>query len=359
MARRNKGVRPVLLGPDDKYGARPTKGYTTYVWYAEWFDRGRRRLRSLDCRYGEPFQEKLDTVRAEVSLRASGTEKSMPDANLGMLLQAYFLARGPEVVGKRALMYRVKYLTRFFGKMNVSELTDLECQNYARTRPSDGTARVELQTMAAAIRLAIESGTLTRRKVSVWCPPEPEGRERVLSRSEIAAMIRHWRKRKLTRHHAIATMIAYRTGARIGSVLSLGFEPSKQGGHFDLSLGTVKLNPTGRRVTKKRKPTVPIPRQLLPILRAMKRNGKTHPCGRASLPPVTAQNFSAVWRTTSDSLDIYGSVAHSLRHSRITHLLVAGQPPTLVAEFVGLDLVTLLKKYKHIIPGHLRSVADS
>lgn len=359
MARPNKGVRAVLLGPDNKHGARPTKGHASYMWYAEWYDRGRRRLRALNRKYGEDYAGEFERVRSEVSTEQVGKVKNLTDAKLGVVLAEYLVRREPEVIDARGLIRRVEVLSGFFRDVLVSELDRDHCERFAASRPSAGTARLELGTLASAINLAVERRIITTKPPTVWRPADPPPKDRVLSRSEIASLVRHWRRRASSRHYAVATLVAYRTAGRIQSVLALGWRPSPDGGHVDMARGLVALNPEGRALTKKRKPTLPLPAQLRSILEPMRRNGRSHVCSGLRGVPPGIKVYEREWRNACKLLGIVGATPHALRHSRITHLIVAGHPPALVGQFVGLSVQTLMHKYAHVIPNHLGKIADT
>jgi integrase len=121
-----------------------------------------------------------------------------------------------------------------------------------------GTAAKELAVLRAAINHCVRNGHLTAAPF-VRMPPKTPGRNRWLTASEAANLLRASRR---TRHLALFILIALYTGARGGAILGLRWD------QVDLERGRVDFNQPGRPITNKRRPIIPIPRQLLWFLRA-------------------------------------------------------------------------------------------
>lgn len=365
MARRNRGVQAVLLGPDTKHGATPKAGARKYVWHGQWYEGGRRRLRSTGVEYGQQYEKAIESIRAEIAAQIASGGHSPPtkestDVTVTIVLAEYMSRRGEgsDVIDQVGLQRRVMVLAKKLGHIRVQDLSDDDCAAYARSRPSPGTARLELGTLAAALNLAVRRRVIATAP-HVWRPREPAPKDRVLDKTEIAALVRYWRRTPSRRHYAVATLIAYRTAARISSVLSLGWKQSAEGGYVDLGRDLIFLNPHGRALTKKVKPTLPVPRRLRPLLRGLKKRRPELPvcAGLRSVTPGV-KTFDKQWVSACRALGIEGSTPHTLRHSRITHMLLAGADPVIVSEAVGLSVQVLMKKYKHVLPGHLRKGID-
>jgi integrase len=362
MARQNKGVQAILFGPDTKHGATVKSGATRYIWYAVWYEKGQRRLRSLDREYGQVYQDALESARADFYAQqvASHRVKGLTDAPVGAVLAAYLSAKADHVFDAEGLARRVELLAHHFGNMMVSEIAEEDCRAFAASRPSRGTARLELGALGAALNYAHKQRLIKMPLPPVWMPEAPPGRDRVLSRTEIARIVWHFRSRASSRHFAVATLIAYRTSARIQSVLWLRWDQSPAGGHVDLKRGLIHLNPEGREKTNKLKPTIPIHKKLRALLRGIHRRRRNLPvCAGARGVTPSARIFREAWRKACRKLNINGTRPHDLRHSAITHMLEGGANHVFVSEVSGLDISTLMGRYKHIMPDRLSSALDT
>ena len=160
-------------------------------------------------------------------------------------------------------------------------------------------------------------------------------------------------------HFQLAIRISYLTAARIESVLALEWSESRDGGHVDLERGIIQLNPTGREVTRKRKPTIPIPASLKPHLEAARARTTRWVCeGQRGVRP-SYQTMIKRWVKACKNCDITGATLHSLCHTRITMLLEAGQSVALVSRFTGRSVEMLMNRYGHLtVEGGIRKIAD-
>lgn len=353
MGRRNKGPQLVILGPDRKHGARPTPGFKEYCYYAEWYERGRRRLRSLDRRVGESYQARLQEVRLEVA-SSLPAKRGAIDAKIGVVLLDYLRDRRSKVLGVAELQSRVKRLIVYFGNTSVSKLTEEMCEQYARTHSRMSTARVALQTLRTALTWGHKQKIFHVPIPRIPLPHAGSPRDRVYSRNELSKIIREFRRHPRGRHLIFITLLAYYTGARIQSIIDLRWERSNLGGWIDLDGGFIHLNPADRVITKKRKPTLIIPVKLFTLLRAMKRWQVAGKVCRNKLGDTVSYTavFSRQWKKCLADAGVAPGVPHSLRHSRITHLIAGGITTEIVASYVGADPITIHENYAHLRPEH-------
>ena len=273
MGRKNRGVQAVLLGPDTRHGAEARKGFKEYKWYGSYYERGQRRLRSLGKTYGENYERELAALRIEVA-GAVPAKRGASDAQVSLVINEYLKSRIGRVFTERNVANRCENLVKYFTGRWVSDIDRHLCEEYARTRPSAGTARVELGTLSTALRYGRDANLFAIPVPKIWRPPPPPSRERVYTRSEIARIVWNFRGRRggQSRHFALATLVAYYTGARIQSVLDLRWAPSSAGGWVDLKSNMIHLRPEGRPKTKKVKPSIIIPIKLAALLRALRRH---------------------------------------------------------------------------------------
>lgn len=130
-------------------------------------------------------------------------------------------------------------------------------------------------------------------------------------------------------------MIAYYTGARRRSIENLTrFQ-------IDLKAGTINLLGRNDRVTKKRKPMVPIYPEIRPIIERLMASTKDE-----RLFP--RNGFYVRLRAAAVDVGIPGVVhPHMLRHSRATHMLMDGESLYKVARLLGDNPSTVEKVYAH------------
>lgn len=350
MARNNRGPQPVLYGPDTRHGAKVKKGLRRYVWHAVWYESGSRRIRSLDVEHGGDYQAAFREVVAEWA--ADKPVNDLTEVTVARALELYLIHHGQYQPSARSLMNFATVLTRSIGHIAVSQLTDSICREYAATRTAN-TARAHLKTLTSALRYCASKGLIPSAP-PIWKPPPPPAKDRTLSRKEIAAIVRILRKRA-TRHYAIAVLIQYHCGQRAGAVMTLRWSPNRNGGHVDLERGLITFNAEGRAQTSKRRPTIPIPRGILPLLRALHRKGSTHVIG-AELQRASSI-YARAFQKACVTARVRNATPHALRHTRITEMVSAGIAPAIVASFVGADVVTIMRTYAHLIPGHMHSAA--
>lgn len=130
-------------------------------------------------------------------------------------------------------------------------------------------------------------------------------------------------------------MIAYYTGARRRSIENLTrFQ-------IDLKAGTINLLGRNDRVTKKRKPMVPIYPEIRPILERLMAASKDERL-------FSRSGFYLRLRAAAVDVGIPGVVhPHMLRHSRATHMLMDGESLYKVARLLGDNPSTVERVYAH------------
>src|SRR5215468_12737244 len=158
-------------------------------------------------------------------------------------------------------------LTAFWEGMTLAEVTPEACERYQQARArAKGTMRRELGVLRTAINWAHKNGRITRA-VPVSLPEAGQSRERWLTRSEAAGLIRAARTRKARLHVPLFILLGLYTGRRKEAILSLRWP------QVDLEAGLIDFDIAGRARTKKRRGKVRIPARLLPHLQRARRRG--------------------------------------------------------------------------------------
>ena len=110
------------------------------------------------------------------------------------------------------------------------------------------------------------SGMITR-PVAVELPERPEPRDRWLTRTEAARLIRAARTPQARLYLPLFILLGLYTGRRKEAILSLRWP------QVDLEAGTINFEVAGRRRTNKKRGVIPIPPRLLPHLQRARKRG--------------------------------------------------------------------------------------
>src|SRR5690348_14453608 len=101
------------------------------------------------------------------------------------------------IADPKAAVHRLRRLGAFFTSKTLADINGPVCREYAKAQNSDSCARRDLQDLSAAIGHHLKEG-LHNQIVKVWKPPARAPRERWLTRSEAAQLLRAaWRHREV------------------------------------------------------------------------------------------------------------------------------------------------------------------
>ncbi|MGU3417705.1 tyrosine-type recombinase/integrase [Methylobacterium sp. D54C] len=261
---------------------------------------------------------------------------------------------------------RLDALLSFWGEKTLSEVTGRSCREYATFRAKP-VARRELEDLRSAIIHHRREG-LCREVVEVVLPERGAARERWLTRSEAARLIRSAyrytetkgprRGQHTRRHVARFILVALYTGTRAGAVCgaSLG-KVSSGSGWIDLDRGIFFRRGAGQRETKKRQPPAELPVRLLAHLRRWHAQGSTHVVEWNGKPVGTG--IEKAFRRAAESAGLHDVTPHTLRHTAATWLVANGVPLEKAADFLGMTVETLDRVYRHATPGFQKEAAEA
>lgn len=315
------------------------------VWYIREYVGGRPKLRSTGTRDSEEANQALaDYVRREQ--RGSGPVG--PEAfAIADALADYGEERAPKTADPERIGHAIAALLPFWKDRMVADVTEATCNAYRRHRPrSDGTVRRELGALQAAIGHAVKHGRLTR-PVHVFMPPKPQGRDRWLTRTELAALLRAARRERQSRLHLpLFILIGLYTGARKQAILGLRWR------QVDLERGRIDFNPPGRIQTDKRRPVIPIPRGLLWFLRkARERGGELGYVINHKGRPIG--NIKRAFASAALNAGLQDVTPHTLRHTCGTWMAQQGVSLFAVARYLGHTTARTSELYAHHSPDFL------
>ncbi|GLV24173.1 hypothetical protein TomTYG45_06150 [Sphingobium sp. TomTYG45] len=202
-----------------------------------------------------------------------------------------------------------------------------------------GTIKRAMGVAKAAVNFAWKNGELDR-PLPFLSLPDGQGRERVLTIEEIAAL---W-DADMPDHMRVFLALLIGTAARPEAVLQLTrFQ-------CDLQLGTINLNPPGRVQNKKRRPILPIADFLRPWIASATHGHLVTWRGK----PV--QKINKTWRTVRDAAGLDEDVVpYTIRHTIPTEMARRGVPPVEIAAWMGHSLPNFrtTARYTHVAPEYL------
>ena len=233
-----------------------------------------------DTGRGELSTGTRDRREAEGALAKYIAEKDRPagpstpdQMTTAEALTIYGNERAPDVKDPIRIAYAILALVPIVGSVSVAGLTSEVCRRYAKTRgKAPGTIRKELGVLQAAVNYCHAEGYLTSAP-KLRLPAKPPARDRWLTRGEVAKLFQAAYRNPRSRHLAHFILVAYYAGTRSEAILRMRYMPSTEGGWVDTAKGIMHRRGTGEVETTKRRPPIPIPRQLLAHLRRWERMG--------------------------------------------------------------------------------------
>jgi integrase len=358
---------------------------------AEWIIRDGAKQISTGC-------GQTDRAGAEKALSEHLAKRYRPDAGqrdpdrleVNDVLGIYGREYAPSVAAPERISFALEPLSIFWFGKTLGEIRGATCREYVTWRTSQrwatatkrkdlkvsiGTARRELECLQAAIGYYAAEYKLRTVPV-VTLPEKPESRERWLTRSEAAAMIRAARSNPNWRHIVRFVLIGVYTGTRHAAMLHLKWMPSIDGGWVDLDAGLLYRRGSEQRRTKKRQPTSRIPPNLLRWLRRWKDQDDKANLARADrdrkanrkvvrTPCLHVISFNGKplakerrgWGEVRAAAKLGPEVTpHTLRHSAATWLMLGGADLWDAANYLGMEAMTLQNVYGHHHPDYQKDV---
>ena len=268
------------------------------------------------------------------------------------VVNIYLKERAPHVVEPGFLRATALPILEWWAGKTLADVKGNACRDYVTWRMgkvSLQTARHDLKTLRAAINhYHAEHGPLPAVPV-VSLPEKAPPRDRWLTRSEAARLIKSARQRPETAHVVRFILVALYTGTRSAAVLGLRWLPATTGGHVDLERGVLYRRGSGQRETKKRRPPVRLPDRLLGHLRRWQRSDAVHgithvvhyqgsPCGKMRRSWATVRTAAGLGQDVTP---------HVMRHTCCTWLMQGGVEIFQAAGFLGMSAATLEQVYGH------------
>jgi integrase len=254
--------------------------------------------------------------------------------------------------------YSVAILAKWWGAKSLSDVTPANTLAYGKGR-TGAAVRHDLEILRAAIRYWHKHHGPLPLVPQIILPPKPEPRERWMTRSEAAKLLRAARRTSTRGQPSVARFIllGLYTGSRSGVIRSLRWD------WIDFDSGTMRRR--GRRAAEaknKRTPIVKLGRRILAHLRRWRRldgPGAVYVCER------NGKTFDRMGYTWSKVLQLAGLdhrdgkvTPHIMRHTRATWLMQAGVDPWQAAGHLGMSVQTMVKHYGHHHPDFQSRAAE-
>lgn len=251
MPRPNTGPRLKWL---DKRGS----------FYIVWYEIGRERLKATGTADSRQAQEYLaEFIRDRRSREGPSGPVDPGQFPIADALDLYGRLHAPNTSDPARIGYAIGALLPYWGDNMVGHITEETCRRYGEARGrKPATIRRELGTLKAAVEFARKKGYLTHTP-EVWLPTKPEGKDRWLTRHEVARLLNAARTGRgdVRLYLPLFILLGVYTGARKGAILGLRWP------QVDMDAKRIRFAPEGEKRTNKRKARIPIPRRLLTFLR--------------------------------------------------------------------------------------------
>jgi integrase len=272
---------------------------------------------------------------------------------VGMALSIYAEGHALTVAAPERIGYAIDALDRFWGDLPVSAVKGELCRRYGRERcVSDGTVRRELGTLRAALNYCHAEGYLTTVP-AVVLPQRPPAKERWLTRSEAARLLRAARSLRKGRHLADFVLAGLYTGSRKASILALCIDmPSTTGGHVDTSTGVIYRRSAASRETAKRQTPARLPSKYLAHLKRQAARGRRYVVEDRG---ARVGDIRKAWSHACEIAGLHDVTPHTLRHTAITWALQGGATIWDCSGYFGASVETIQRTYGHHAPDHMET----
>jgi integrase len=273
------------------------------------------------------------------------------------VLDIYGREHAVTVAAPERIGHSIDSLLTFWIGLTVADVKGEVCRRYAKSRVkhrrdgtveaiADGTVRRELGTLQAAINYCHKEGYLTAT-TKVTLPPKPPARDRWLTRSEVARLIRAARRTSKGRHLARFILVSIYTGTRKDAVLKLGFTQSASGGWIDVDQGLLYRRGSEERQTNKRRKPVKLPRKLLAHCRRWKASGSRWV---VHIDGARVGDIKRAFQGACEHAGLDEIMPHTLKHTAITWGMQRGMKIQTAADYFDTSAETIERVYYHHSP---------
>lgn len=284
---------------------------------------------------------------------------------MGEVLARYADDKTGSIHSVGTLVYSIQALAPFWGNLTCDAVKGSTCRLYEKERAKPRlvtitsktgkqmvreltagppTVRRELGVLQAALNHAHAEGLLIH-PIAVTLPEAAAPRDRWLTRSEVARLIRHAEP-----HIRRFIILSIYTGRRASAVLELIWS------RVDLEAGLIQFRAEGQAETNKRRGRIRIPRQLKGHLTRWRRHRGTHVVMFRGKPVASVKTGIA---KAAARAGIEGVTPHVLKHTAITWAVKNGLHIEDAAEYFDTSPATIRKHYWHHSPYHQERAVEA
>ncbi len=268
----------------------------------------------------------------------------------------FYVKEKSHVAAPQRLEIAANHLTAILGKFQLQDIDLSTCKIYKKKRlqkVSLATVARELGVLKAAARIAVKWKLIKPDKMPIIEIPGNLPKRMVWLLKDESKKLYDY----LTYHDELFTTafirLLYETASRRRAIETLEWS------QINWANSTINLQKPGQKVTKKRRPTVPISKDLAFLLGAIFKEKKVNDYVFGSTMD-RLRNFQTVLKIVDletvkerDGRPAGKVTPHTLRHSRATHLLEAGMPIYTVAQLLGDNPLTVQRTYAHACTSNL------
>lgn len=240
-----------------------------------------------------------------------------------------------------AFDYNWKALEPTFGAMYPADITADLCRRYTRERcvdqgKSQNTAWTELQRLRSCMNWALKK-RLVEYPPDIWVPQKPEGKDRVLTPTEVQALLDGC----VMPHMRVFVVLALCTAGRTEALLELTWD------RVDFDAGTVNLrvkaiaNPLLKTVRKGRS-VVPMNAWLAAVLQEAKAGAITDHVIEWNGEPV--KSIRTGFDAAAERAKLVGVTPHTLRHTAASWMESDEIPMAQISRFLAHSTEAVTRK---------------
>ena len=233
----------------------------------------------------------------------------------------------------------------YLGEIDLCELTPCVLQQFVtdllanRERPlSANTVNGAISVVQRSLKMAFNMGYIDEYSADKICRPKYIEKKvdclTVLEQKKLENYILHSKKTKL-----YGIVICMYTGLRLGELLALVWD------NVDMKeckltvsstcfyIGNERIIDTPKTATSHR--TIPFPKQILPLFKALHKNSASHFVIQQKGSPICNRSYQRSFELLLRKLDIAPKGFHSLRHTFATRALECGMDVKTLSELLG------------------------
>ncbi|UFI04650.1 tyrosine-type recombinase/integrase [Roseibium aggregatum] len=323
---------------------------------------GKRRECSTGTSNRDEAEEKLEDFLRDRRTQRTGRPVPPHKMKIAQTLDDYANFK----MGKKAaerLSYSLSNLLTFWQDKTVDQINPETVEQYWRTSSRKrSTCRRDLTDLRSAVNHSIRMNRLQEFRFPEL-PKDGKPRKRWLTQSEYVRLF--WAagdeyRSKFTLR--LFLMIAYYTGARKSAIMELEWS------QIDFDAGMLNFNKDGAEFDEvddseggKPRSHIPMPPELSRHLKRRfdlygdKTNFVFH---QKHNPTRRVKSIDKGFRQAAKKAGLKKVTPHTLRHTRVSLLVQAGEKISDVSEYMAMSFQTLEKVYSHFNTDHIRDMAQ-